>query len=203
MTQDWKKDWRALAEEWLAAHEKGHPAASATFAQHILRGALAAPAAACIDDDGENRAVRCFLMLYGQHGVTAQSMKAHMVASGHPYWPDWVDEAPGHLTKGGAQLWLRLLFALEPALTAPTQVQGQEHACMWALDGAGNLYRRYSEPQCAPTESQGASTGAAPACQGANCGTTDGTHSAECFAETEAAFVKLGMGPATESGSGA
>lgn len=66
-----------------------------------------------MDDDGENRAVRCFLMLYGQQGVTALSMKRHMEASGFPYYPDWVSEAPGHLTKGGAQLWLRLLFALE------------------------------------------------------------------------------------------
>lgn len=66
-----------------------------------------------LDDDGENRAVRAFLMLYGQQGVTAASMRCHMESMGYPYWPDWVDEQPGHLTKGGAQLWLRLLFDLE------------------------------------------------------------------------------------------
>jgi hypothetical protein len=66
-----------------------------------------------LDVDGENRAVRAFLMLYGQRGVTAVSMKKHMEQMGYPYAPAWVEEEPGHLTKGGAQLWLRLLFALE------------------------------------------------------------------------------------------
>lgn len=68
-----------------------------------------------LDTDGENRAVRAFLMLYGQQGVTAKSMQAHMEAMGYPYAPDWVDRSPGHLTKGGAQLWLRMLFDLEGA----------------------------------------------------------------------------------------
>lgn len=66
-----------------------------------------------IDDDGENRAVRAFLMLYGNNTVTAKAMKEHMIAMGFPFVPDWVEQSPGHLTKGGAQLWLRLLFALE------------------------------------------------------------------------------------------
>ena len=66
-----------------------------------------------IDDDGENRAVRAFLMLYGNNTVTAKDMAAHMSAMGYPSVPDWVDKAPGHLTKGGAQGWLRMLFELE------------------------------------------------------------------------------------------
>ena len=66
-----------------------------------------------IDDDGENRAVRAFLMLYGNNTVTAKGMAAHMKASGYPFVPEWVDKAPGHLTKGGAQDWLRMLFELE------------------------------------------------------------------------------------------
>lgn len=74
-----------------------------------------------LDEDGENRAVRSFLMLYGQTGVTAESMKKHMTACGYPFAPDWVDRSPGHLTKGGAQLWLRMLFAMEnPPETPPT-----------------------------------------------------------------------------------
>lgn len=65
-------------------------------------------------DDGENRAVRCFLMLYGTPGLTAGKMMQHMSASGWAFWPEWVPEQrEQHLTKGGAQHWLRHLFALE------------------------------------------------------------------------------------------
>lgn len=69
-----------------------------------------------LDADGENRAVRSFLMLYGgQHGISVESMKAHMKMCGLPHWPEWADKEPtsAHLTKGGAQDWLRHLFALE------------------------------------------------------------------------------------------
>lgn len=66
-----------------------------------------------LDDDGENRAVRAFLMMYGTPGLTALKMKKHMIASGFPHYPDWVQDC--HLTKAGAQIWLRQLFALEQA----------------------------------------------------------------------------------------
>lgn len=69
-----------------------------------------------IDDDGENRAVRMFLALYGCNPqVTVGGMRNHLEFSGYPHWPEWVDTEPegAHLTKGGAQLWLRHLFALE------------------------------------------------------------------------------------------
>ena len=72
-----------------------------------------------IDTDGENRAVRSFLMLYGQPGLTVGAMRKHLIALGFPHWPEWVEfGGPGdaaHLTKGGAQHWLRHLFALEAA----------------------------------------------------------------------------------------
>ncbi len=71
-----------------------------------------------LDEDGENRAVRMFLLLYGgAHGLTVGRMKSHLCASGHPHWPAWVENSPqgAHLTKAGAQLWLRHLFSLEPA----------------------------------------------------------------------------------------
>lgn len=74
-------------------------------------------AEALIDElDGENLAVRGFLVFYGGAcGVTLGSMKAHMTAYGFPHWPSWVDDNPcgTHLTKGGAQSWLRHLFDLE------------------------------------------------------------------------------------------
>lgn len=68
-------------------------------------------------DDGENRAVRAFLMHYGSAGLSVGQMKYNLRTSGFDgCWPAWCDE-PGedkqHLTKGGAQLWLRHLFALE------------------------------------------------------------------------------------------
>lgn len=68
------------------------------------------------EQDGENIAVRGFLALYGGScGVTLGSMKTHMTNYGFPHWPAWVDGYHGstHLTKGGAQSWLRHLFDLE------------------------------------------------------------------------------------------
>lgn len=80
-----------------------------------------------LDADGENRAVRAFLMLYGTAGLTVGAMKQHMERCGFPYWPDWVEPSTptlegetyitfiskAHLTKYGAQSWLRHLFSLE------------------------------------------------------------------------------------------
>lgn len=66
-------------------------------------------------DDSENMAVRMFLALYGgQSWVTVKLMRDHLRNCGFAgEWPDWVNDADGHLTKGGAQDWLRYLFALE------------------------------------------------------------------------------------------
>lgn len=71
--------------------------------------------------DGENRAVRSFLLLYGgTPGLTFGQMKKHMEMSGFPYWPEGFQTVPhgNHLNKLGAQNWLRHLFALE-ALPPP------------------------------------------------------------------------------------
>jgi hypothetical protein len=77
------------------------------------------------DAEGENKAVRSFLMLYGQPGLTVGKMKKHMAMSDFKSWPTWVETEPhgAHLTKAGAQLWIRHLFALEAtphAQPAPT-----------------------------------------------------------------------------------
>lgn len=68
-----------------------------------------------LDEDGENQAVRAFLMAYGEPGLTVARMRRHMELAGWPQAPEWntKPEAQGHLTKGGAQDWLRHLFALE------------------------------------------------------------------------------------------
>jgi hypothetical protein len=85
---------------------------------------LAAAQPAAQDAEGENKAVRSFLMLYGQPGLTVGQMKKHMARSGFTSWPEWVETEPhgAHLTKAGAQLWIRHLFALEVATpAAPVQ----------------------------------------------------------------------------------
>ena len=68
-----------------------------------------------VDDEGENRAVRMFLALYGgQTGVTTEQMRKHLRMSGFKdAWPEWANTHEGHLTKAGAQLWIRHLFSLE------------------------------------------------------------------------------------------
>lgn len=72
-----------------------------------------------MDTDGENRAVRAFLMHYGAPGLSVGQMKAKLRMAGwNGCWPAWCDEQgedKEHLTKAGAQLWLRHLFALESA----------------------------------------------------------------------------------------
>jgi hypothetical protein len=67
-----------------------------------------------VDDEGENRAVRMFLALYGGAcGVTAEQMRKHLKMAGFDgAWPEWANDHNGHLTKAGAQLWIRHLFAL-------------------------------------------------------------------------------------------
>jgi hypothetical protein len=67
-------------------------------------------------EDGENRAVRAFLMHYGSPGLSVGRMRENLRMSGfNGCWPEWVKDEPEnmHLTKSGAQDWLRYLFALE------------------------------------------------------------------------------------------
>lgn len=113
-------------------------------------------AEALIDYDGENRAVRAFLMIYGTPGLTAMKMADHMEACGFPHIPDWVHRSPDHLTKAGAQLWLRMLFDLEkpPAdatLHAKRQNNEWDHlrdfGKVWELQREGK-WHWYANPQC-------------------------------------------------------
>jgi esterase/lipase len=77
-----------------------------------------------LDDDGENRAVRTFLQLYGAtSSITLKDMCRHLEMSGFDgYWPEWVADSHDrdHLTKGGAQSWLRYLFSLEQTTDVPS-----------------------------------------------------------------------------------
>lgn len=75
-----------------------------------------------LDDDGENRAVRTFLMSYGGGSHKVGSIRYSLTMSGFDgCWPEWVGQEPegAHLTKAGAQLWLRHLFDLEAARRQP------------------------------------------------------------------------------------
>jgi hypothetical protein len=88
-----------------------------------------------VDAEGENMAVRFFLMLYGQPGLTVGQMKGHMRMSGFKMWPAWVDTEPdgAHLTKAGAQLWIRHLFALEPTAPQPVPVKTYHDGKPWPV----------------------------------------------------------------------
>jgi hypothetical protein len=74
-------------------------------------------------DGRENRAVRAFLMRYGHPGLTVGAMQRHMNQSGFSHWPAWAEAGASaqHLTKAGAQDWLRHLFALERLAGAKEQ----------------------------------------------------------------------------------
>lgn len=63
----------------------------------------------------ENKALRMFLAYYGgNEGVTIQGMRSHLKYAGfNGYWPEWVNTEEGHLTKSGAQLWIRYILAAE------------------------------------------------------------------------------------------
>ncbi len=73
------------------------------------------PQASLLDSDGENKAVRCFLMLYGSNGLTVGKMRQHMTRCGYPLWPHDFNALSGeeHLTKADAQTWIRYLLDRE------------------------------------------------------------------------------------------
>lgn len=117
-----------------------------------------------IDTDGENRAVRGFL-LGREAGIRAfAAMRQHMTHYGTPYWPATFTEKQGHITKAEQQEWLRHLFALEAqpvpitsesgnqaaqgasAITsesAPLLSRGEVDACFDGLMPSGNGKSRY------------------------------------------------------------
>lgn len=72
-----------------------------------------------LDSDGENQAVRCFLLHYQNPGVSIGALRNALRRSGFDgCWPDWVNgrETSEPITKAGAQLWIRHLFDLEKLL---------------------------------------------------------------------------------------
>ena len=105
------------------------------------------------DAEGENKAVRSFLMFYGQPGLTVGQMKKHMAMSGFKSWPTWVEtEHDGaHLTKAGAQLWIRHLFALEATPPPPAArrpwfgLSDEQINNAWLLNGGGLAANRFHD----------------------------------------------------------
>lgn len=85
-----------------------------------------------LDAEGENRALRSFLAMYGNmaDAMIIGVMRDHMEMSGWDgCWPEWVGNAKRGetLTKAGAQLWIRHLIALEKM---PVNVHPEESAAM-------------------------------------------------------------------------
>lgn len=73
-----------------------------------------------MSSDGENQAVRCFLLHYQNPGVSIGALRSALRRSGFDgCWPDWVNgmETSESITKAGAQLWIRHLFNLEQEST--------------------------------------------------------------------------------------
>lgn len=95
-----------------------------------------------LDAEGENRALCTFLLLYGSgSSVSIAEMRKHMKRYGWDgCWPAWVAfPADGHITKSGAQLWIRHLISLEqvPLVRAPLPMtQERFNEKMNALDAA-------------------------------------------------------------------
>lgn len=80
-----------------------------------------------LDTDGENRALRSFLMQYGVPSLTVSAMRKHMERSGwgFDYCPDFAKfGGVEHLTKAGAQIWIRHLLSLESGAILP-QASGE------------------------------------------------------------------------------
>lgn len=88
-----------------------------------------------IDSDGENRAVRGFLLAYGPscEPITVGGMCQHLYRYGQPFWPADIGCMPfgATLTKGIAQRWIRYLFSLEAPErhvgAMPVTGEGEEH----------------------------------------------------------------------------
>lgn len=80
-----------------------------------------------LDEDGENQAVRMFLMMYGCcNSPTVKGMRDHLRLAGFDgCWPEWAKTYDHHLTKGGAQSWLRYLFGMEATHNA--ELRGRPH----------------------------------------------------------------------------
>jgi hypothetical protein len=71
---------------------------------------------ALLDDDGENLAVRAFLLGRDLGFKSVEDLRSHMRLSGFDqYWPEWATQQSGHLSKAGAQAWIRYLLGLETA----------------------------------------------------------------------------------------
>lgn len=111
-----------------------------------------------MDSDGENRAVRAFIAMYEmQNSITAGGMHNHLKLCGFDVAPEWAITNPkAHLTKAGAQLWLRMLFDLEkppkdPELDALRQSNTWNHlrdfVQVWNKMQKGE-WQWFANPQC-------------------------------------------------------
>jgi hypothetical protein len=126
--------WGAFSDDVMSLEEADYLLQQITIPTRKPTPPAAQPAPVQ-DAEGENKAVRFFLMLYGQPGLTVGQMKGHMRMSGFKMWPAWADTEPdgAHLTKAGAQLWIRHLFALEPTAPQPVPVKTYHDGKPWPV----------------------------------------------------------------------
>lgn len=108
------------------------------FARAIEAAVLAANAPTLpVVEDGENQAIRMFLMRHaGSDAVTTKQMREHLTMAGYEgCWPDWAN-TDQHLTKAGAQSWIRYLISLErdvlQSLAEETETLGLYDAALQA-----------------------------------------------------------------------
>lgn len=111
-----------------------------------------------MDSDGENRAVRAFIAMYEmQNSITAGGMHNHLRMCGFDVAPDWAKTNPKmHLTKAGAQIWLRMLFDLEKPPKDATLAEKREANTWDSLKDFGEVWEAvkkgewhwFANPQC-------------------------------------------------------
>lgn len=125
-----------------------------------------------LDDEGENLAVRSFLMQYScDRAVTIDRMREHMDLCGWAgCWPEFVEKAGSleHLTKAGAQLWIRHLLDMERRSTSSvSDTCAEMRALCSACGGTGDVHRPdgeyVGECDCAATK---AAAPVCPTCKG-------------------------------------
>ena len=93
-----------------------------------------------VDDEGENRALRSFLLYYtGVRAPTIGEVCDNMQLAGWDgFWPDFVASSHdrAELTKAGAQLWIRHLLELEARTPAAVRALAAAKVALEAARGS-------------------------------------------------------------------
>jgi hypothetical protein len=166
-----EKAVRTLFEQWwndkcanMPILDYGYQTLTQDIAFHAFKAALQSQVSntpqdgrlsAEVDEDGENQALRVFLMGYGGSVRTIEGMRDHLHDAGYDgHWPEWAKDSTGHLTKLGAQNWIRHLIAMEQPPTPPQQEQSGEAVARMVHDfpALSEFFAKYAlGPMTAPS----------------------------------------------------